>query len=293
MAIARDEVSGSPRESYGDGGFKANAEFICKWEERHDLAHEIMGGGRLVGTTMVRDDPERYPFFLEAFAQDIEIEPLANSKVLEADPAYPGRCRYEKATVRVTYAVPPYRVVLTGSATQGKDWVTETIEPSAEFITLPGQKCYWDTSQNEELADNEGPGFIVRMMEWCYTRHKLISIPPEIFTMVGAINETPVKSPTLKGILPTDGFPAKTLLYNPPRITRVVLADGTTAYDVEMRFSYRTDDWNLHRKAGAATASGSYFIWKPQAIYNASGEQVSLYIPKEFNDTLVIPNGIP
>jgi hypothetical protein len=283
VTIAFNERQDSPKEAMTDEGFVAVMTVDCAWADRVKLARQLMGGAKLQGSSMIREDPARWPYYLDAWCQDVQIKNEDGEKII-VSPEY-GTATYTRAILEATFKRLKWRVCTLSGGGSATEYISESIEPSAEFVTMPNQKLFWDALGNEELSENEGPGFLVRGMEWTLTRHRLITVPTSIMSLVGRVNSDACKVQTLKGLRDVGApeFAAETLLYNPPRITETNLPDGTRCYDVEMRFTWRPGGWNKFRKAGTATAG----VWEPQVIYTAGGGEMRLYKAEAFMNTLI------
>lgn len=296
------ELANSPRETFDEDGFKAVMSFECAWTDRIELAKQLAGGATLFpdGRTR-RIDPFEYPYGTSGqvppgtsaplgtapVCVGVEVEPLADSRQSQnTDTRFSS---YSKAIVAATFRVPTWKrlAVPTTSGGQAGDyeWVTETLEPSAEFITMPNQKLWWNAAKTEPVAESEAPGFLVKMMEWTRTRHRVIRPHASVFDLQGCVNDSVLSSEKFNR-----QFAAETLLYVPPRLEPVVMPDGTKAHDLVMRFLYRAEGWNKFWHAGKTEEGpGTGDIWRPVPVYadrTTPGRPLALYKPQPFDDLL-------
>jgi hypothetical protein len=184
--------------------------------------------------------------------QSVSFAPF--SEDVEDEDGDTTRARYSHAQLTVTY----------GNATFAGDpdnadapLFEETLEPWAEFLTQPAQGFKWGSTTGDALKDEEAPGKLFRGVNWVYTRPSVINIPPAVLSLCGSVNSNAIHAKSLNL-----DFAAETLLYNPPLLRRAVTSDGTGAWSLEYRFSYKPQGWNRFWRA------------KTQAwdrIYNSTG----------------------
>lgn len=145
------------------------------------------------------------------------------------------------ARIDIEFMVPPWTV---HSQFQGTtDWVlTETFEPSAEFLTISEEELFWKgKSSNSYVPVKESIGKLQSMATWTITVHYVsadeLDGSANFADLVGSVNEVAKVSPRF-GII----FDAETLLFQPPRIMEHVTPLGLH-YDVEFPLQWRpTDD---------------------------------------------------
>ena len=234
ITVDHEELDGSPTESYDDQGFKAVRVLQCAWADRLTLAEELRGGNRYVGDQYVYTRPQRYPHYEQATVADVSIAPFGATQA-GADTT---QASYPYARLTVTYRVPDYG---SNPAEEIEETlVTESLEPAAEFLTLPHEGYFWkDGADWVPLTETEAPQKLLRMLEWVYTRHQQTHLPSAVLDLVGKVNDSTVTSTTL-GL----SFPAGTLLYNPPQLEREITTTGAKAWRVTYRFTYRPSGWN-------------------------------------------------
>jgi len=247
ITIAYERVPGFPREEITPEGISIVDKFQCAYADRVTLAKEMLGF--VVGSTLhlpdeydAGDEPLRY-----VYAKKAEMEPLGGIDT-NGD--------YSKAFVTIHYGTLNYDAELPDEAGTTV-FVSEGIEPSAEFITLGRQGLYFGTGATAvslENANVEAPARVLRMIDWVYTIHRVPYLPSAIWTHVGCVNNAAVYSRTLNKT-----FAAETLLCGNPSLEREFTSAGVTAWTITFRFSYRPEGWNKFPRTDNAGAGGVNF----------------------------------
>lgn len=293
------EVSDSPRESMDEDGFKATMTFICAWSDRLTLAYELAGGATNINGTTFRVRPFDYPYAANPQTGlgtppcviGVEVEPLQGSKETINLAVSVGSSAnvnpfgtYDLAMVTATFRVPPWKYLTNPESTTSEtEYVSENLEPTAEFYTFPTQKLWWDEAHTIPLIQEEAPGLIVKMMEWTRTRHRVIQTHVDCVNLMGCVNKDPIVSDRFG--FP---FPAETLLYTSPRLEQIVMPDGVKCMDLVTKFMYREQGWNRFFRAGQTVQIPLEptwtFEWK--SLYDAAGHLLKPYPPADFKNLL-------
>lgn len=246
----------SPTEGANKEGPRATRLLECTWANRWTLLKELLGWWEYNSNTdtVVIHRPHDYPHNQWAKCLDVNILPFGKDVPSGVD----GVSAYGKARLTVVYGVP-----------EEDDYASESLEPSAEFLTFPNEKLFWDAAKTEPLNEDEAPGVLLNTLNWIYNRHKMPYIPVEILNLIGYVNAAAITSPTL-GMT----FPIETLLYQPPTLAREISVVGgdyarLTGWRIEFRFTYRPTGWNKFPKRGEA------FTFKD--IYDDSGTLKKVY----------------
>lgn len=235
--IAFEEMDGYPQESEDANGFKATRQVKIDWGDRDQFRAELYG--------------TVYPYNLRslAIAKSVTIKGFGaqGKKDVGSGSSY---ATYPAALVTITYETPqPGGPGVTPVIHDGYR-ISESVEPTIEFITLDPAKFQWGAgSSGEALASGEAQGFQVRGMEWVFTKFARPSLPSSIIGLVGKCNNAPLTSPSL-GLT----FAAEQLLFHAPQISRV--ADN--AFDVTYRFTVRDQTWNKYWRAKTGTFEAIY-----------------------------------
>lgn len=261
------ELPGSPVEDYTDDGFRATREFKVPWTNRGAFAIAMRGTATSTGGRTIITRPQVYPTFPKAAVNGCRCGPFTDRvTALGGDTT---TATYDFAQVTVQYAAPKFDI----DGPEGETYVTESLEPAAEFLTLSHEKLYWNNDQTNPLAETEAPQKLIRMCEWVYTINKVDKVPQATFSLIGYVNKNAITS---RSLLVT--FAAETLLYNPPRLSRSWTSDGNPTWTLEYRFTYRPEGWNRFYRRG---------VKDPSFIYTAAGVILDVYgLSTDFTDLL-------
>ncbi len=236
------EEAGTAQESYDDerGTLKASVTLRCAWENRHLLVSDICGN-RL---PWPKGSLGVIPLARTAAIMPVQTpgEPFARSL---------QEMIYGEALVTIQYT------------TELVDVVVESIEPTAEFITLDHKWFRWGGPTGAQLREEEAPGRLVRGINFVRTKNDQSSMAPELMSLIGQVNNATVVS-TLLGF----SYPAETLLYAPPQINYKKDSGGVSKFDVTTKFTYNEHGWNQFFRSSTGT-------W--QRIYLAGGAQYDSY----------------
>jgi hypothetical protein len=233
MPVSFKELTGSPRETYGPEGMRAERRFLCAWEDRDALVQELLGDGYEFGGST----PAGYPGKSGVVAVGVAVEPFDEDLVEQEFPglsaglaAYHG---FARVTARYELIAPADRDDL---PTAERDTVlTYRMEAGSERLTLAGDDLVWLGNPDAVLpADAEGA------IQLPCTRH--------VLTWHRVVNPpwTAIRNAT--GTLNADTFlgaPAGTLLFEGAVTEREFvrisgLAESEFAWRIEYRFRENT-----------------------------------------------------
>jgi len=141
--------------------------------------------------------------------------------------------------------VPKTALVTVYYSTKTADIITESLEPTAEFLTLDHKQFAWGSGNGDALLEEEAPGFLVRGIGFVRTSYYVQ--PPldgNLLALNGFINENPFSSTLL-----TLTFDAQTLLFCPPVVNRKVNSNGLQQFDVVKKWVYKPQGWNVYYRA--------------------------------------------
>jgi len=248
---------GSPTGSVAIGEFHAERTYRVVWEDRHTFIRDVLGFPQ----AGVLHRPQQYVAENSNLPVAGVYAVRATYKPIKGINATTGS--YEFADIDVEYELPSYDVQdvrrttgLTASP-QVETYITETMEPAAEFLTLTHEGLHW--YDGTPLGAVEAPALISRYTDWVYTLHQLpfIGIPAEWFFLAGCVNSTATYSRRWN-----KWFAAETLLAGSPTIETEVTSIGTARCSVTFRFTHKNQGtyavpigWNHFpqpNKAGAA-----------------------------------------
>ncbi len=264
------EVGPSPEVDWDPQNIRAQRNLQCNWADRYYLAQQLLGHSTWAGGSTIHYMlPQAFPDSYGLYCNKVRIQPFG----APIDSGDTKIMAYTKSRLVVSYK--PVPLPESGGAPQAQILVSESIDPVAEFLTMPNRKLYWDNAQAVELSADEAPGIIIHMVDWVYTIHQLPYIPSEVFTKIGYCNSASVVS---KGLGKT--FEAETLLYNPPSASREIDSFGFYAWSLTMRFTYRPQGWNKFPKAGEHSLDF-------RVIYNSGGDPLKIYPTTNLGDLIV------
>jgi len=234
----------------------------CAWADRITLTKELLGhtfAGILFSA-------HKYDFgddkIGNIYCKDVSIIPRITIN---------SSGEYITALLEVVYGNLGY-----SEPEQGVVYVTESLEPASEFLTLSHEGLYWDVAQAEPLGDTDAPAVILRMIDWVYTLHFMSHIPSWVWSHPGTVNNATVYSRELNKY-----FPAYTLLCGNPTLSREVTSEGTTAWTITARFTYRYETWNKFPRTTEAGALDFY------PIYDKNGNAKAFYTATNFGSIVI------
>jgi len=244
------EESGQISENFSPDGITCSVVLACAWSIRHDVVTDIVGG------------KEYWPhgsFVKRPFAVSAAIVPRPAKGTTTGQ-----SIDYPQALITVNYE---------RKKLDPEQLASESLEPTAEFITQDHKRYVWGSSTGNPLTEAEAPGRIVRGLNLVRTIYKLPSVPVSLLSLPGTCNDTSYVS-SLLGLT----FPAETLLFSPPTLDRTIETDGSEGFNLSLKFSYKPEGWNKFWRA----ESESY-----EEIYDTQSEAVYKNYPlADFSDWL-------
>jgi len=268
--ITYNRVPGYPRENLSSDRITVTDMLQCAWEDRIELAKLLLG--------YQIDDvwyyPQEYNSYTTVplnglYVTDVSIAPVVGVK----NSSHPLG-EYTLAQLTITYSALPYELPEGGETT----YITESLEPAAEFLTLGSKGLYWGTGANKvALEANEAPAKIVRLVDWVYTLHQINYIPDWVWTHPGCVNDSNVTSRRLNKT-----FPAETLLCGNPILSREITSEGAKSWALTVRMTYRATTWNKWPRPGATGGSLSF-----ENIYDENGTVKKFYDLVDFGDIVL------
>lgn len=234
--ITCHEEHGTRDEKIGPDGFECSVTLRVAYADRYSLVEDLLINERL------------WPHF------NALVAPTASSAVIEnvglednGDPTN-GVMQYSESLVKVSYS------------TEKKDLISEELEPTMDFRTLDHRFFRW--SSGAMLMEAEAPGRILRGFNYTRTYFYVTSLPTEITTLIGSVNNI-ARSSTALGLT----FAPETLLYNAPSVSRTIAASGAETFTVKIRLSYKPSGWNTFWRAESQSYERIHLIANG-AVYN-------------------------
>lgn len=198
--------------------------------------------------------------------------------------------QYDEALIDVTYTPRIATTTETGASSESSgdyayededpeeheppitDLMAESFEPSAEFILLDHEFFSWSAADGDPLRPGESPGRLVLGAILVRTLFQVETVPAKALSSIGKVNDGNYTS-RLLGV----GFAPETLLYLPPTMSRTIKSDGSDAWTLTMRFSYKGDGWNKYWRS-------SSMAW--ESIYVKGGGEYRSYPKGNFSGLL-------
>lgn len=234
--VACYEEFRTQQEDWDLEGPTASVQLRCAWADRHNLIADLLGNSR---------DWPHGPYTNPPQAQRASISPFATTQASVGQ-----SITYDDALVSVEYGF------------DSRDLVSESLEPTAEFITLDHRRFRWGAADGPPLKQAEAPGKLRRGLTLQRTLYR--QAPPlstQLLTSVGGINDTAYVS-SLLGL----SFPQGTLLFTPPNLSISVQADGTDGYTIAMKFMYKPEGWNSFWRAESQAYEDIYLVGGAQYL---------------------------
>lgn len=225
------EEFGSVAENFDDpaGFMSATVILRCAWADRHALVADLLGNRRQwphgapgSGVVPVATTTGTRPFL------------GGDQSTLAAS----GQAMvYDHALVTVNYS------------TRVSEVLSESIEPTAEFVTLDYRLFRWGSGNGDWLREEEAPGKLVRGINFVRSYLDLTQVQATARASIADIGKTHNASfsSTLLGLT----FNAETLLFAPPVMNRKVNSAGVEKYDVTQKWTYNPNEWNRYYRARA------------------------------------------
>ena len=121
----------------------------------------------------------------------------------------------------------------------------DSIEPTAEFITLDSRCFRWGGPNGGLVMPEEAPGLLLRGFNFVRTFSDRTTPPhTDYVTKVGHVNNAPVFSSTLNFT-----FGTETLLYQPPNISWSPRLDGSVRFNVVLKGTFKPETWNKYYRS--------------------------------------------
>lgn len=238
-AVSCAEEADTQQESYDEatGLMSASVTLRCAYSSRHALVADICGSRKswLKGAAGVVPK-----------AASASIKPvLSPDQTMAVD----GQLLvYLEALVTINFN------------TKITELASESIEPTAEFLTLDHKWFRWGPIPGSGFPDynvlreEEAPGRLMRGIN--YVRNDIDVTGPlssSLTDLVGYCNADTVSWSLL-------GFtsPPETLLYSPPAINYKYDSTGNIKFNVTKKFTYKPEGWNVYYRAATGNFQPIY-----------------------------------
>lgn len=241
-AIDCAEEHASVNETYElETGLSATVTLRCAWADRFLLMEDIMG----------------------------RVWPHASGAWANKASSVPDKSNYVEVGQSADYV---HALVTVNYGTKVKDLFSESLEPTAEFVTGDHKGFRWSAVNGDPLLEGEAPGYLRKGLNLVRTLYQLAAIPASTLTCVGKSNSAAYVSGML-GLT----FAAQTLLFQPPTMNRTFKTTGTEGWTLQTKFAYKPETWNKFFRSKTNS-------W--ETIVNVDGTTYIPYPPASFADFL-------
>lgn len=146
-----------------------------------------------------------------------------------------GTIQYTTAHIRATFSL---------KAPDPEDLFVETIEQTAEFMTMDNKRFRWGSKNGDPLLENEQVGRLMYQTVLSRRFFRLPQLPPGIYDLGGHVNENEYHSQKYD-----QTFAPETLLFIPPRTEESFTTDGSEGFALECQWVYKPQGWNRYYRA--------------------------------------------
>lgn len=187
MAVAFKELAGSPTETYGPEGFRAERVLLCAWDDRHQVAEQLLGDGYEYGGSSRAPYPDKPDVVAirarcEPFTDDVVPQVLA--ELTQGLNRYQG---FAKVTVNYELLVTADRDHLPTIETGTFLTYRQTV--GSEKLRLCGDSFTWEDEPGEWVPDAAVPGIRVPLVRHRLVWHRVVNPPWQaIRQCVGTVN---------------------------------------------------------------------------------------------------------
>lgn len=245
------EEHGSATEDYDEetGYLSAQVTLRCLYADRHLVASDICGNRR---------PWPKGGFGLVPCATRAAIRPVEDA-----------------GSTSGQMIMPLHALVTVHYSSKNQDIITESLEPSNEFVQLDYRMFRWNSGFGDHLSEEEAPGRLVRIVNIVRTEMYISGLNPLITSLMGSVNDAPVTSSLLFGL----SFAKETLLLAPPTVNRKISGFGVQQYDQVLKWAYNPVGWNTYYRAktgnyekiyirGSSDPYNSYPIMSHSALFS-------------------------
>lgn len=217
-------------------GVAAQVTLRCFWADRFLLMADLLSGGG-------GGSPRVWPnggFVIPPKAASCASKPFAANYIEVGQ-----QCLYEFALVTVNYS---HKIV---------DLISESLEPTAEFVTVDNKQFRWTDAFGPVLLEGEAPGVLIKSCNLVRTMYNMPSLPTNMLDLVGKSNNA-IYISALLGV----SFQVETLLFQPPTMSRTFTTTGTSGWTLQIKFAHKPQGWNKFWRAAKNNGAGGWDqIW--------------------------------
>ena len=188
MTVAFKELAGSPVETYGPEGLKAERVLLCAWDDRETVVAGLLGDGYEYGG----GGRAQYPDKPDVVAIRARCEPITDdvdsqtfSELTEGLNRYNG---FAKITVHYEFLSAAERSDL--PATEKGTFLTYQQDYGVETMKLSGDSFTWEDEPSEWVPGAAVPAIRIPVVKHRLTWHRAVRPPWQtIRTCIGTVND--------------------------------------------------------------------------------------------------------
>jgi hypothetical protein len=191
MTVAFKELAGSPVETYSAEGLKAQRRILVAWEDRHQMAAELLGDGQEFGGMAQAG----YPDCSGVVVMQARLEPWppcpddqgAFDDVASQLNSYSGKyvqivADYELLDASLSRPDLP--------RPRSGTFLTYRMDFGGEYAALPGETLYWASDAGIPVPPHSVPVVRVPITEHRVTWHRVVNPPwAAIRSCIGTVND--------------------------------------------------------------------------------------------------------
>ena len=244
MTVAFKELAGSPVETYGPEGLRAQRVLLCAWDDREQVVQRLVGDGYEYGGSSRAPYPGKPDVVAmrarcEPFTDDVASQVL--SELTEGLNRYSGFAKvtvdYELLVASDRTDVPPI---------ESGTFLTYRQDVDSETMPLSGDSLSWEDEPGESVPEDAVPVVRVPAVEHHLTWHRVVSPPwKAIRACVGTVNSGQFLAAAAATVL-FDGATAE---------REFIRFDGLAGAELAWRISY------VFREKAIKTAAGEIVGW--------------------------------
>jgi hypothetical protein len=225
------------REVIGRGVSYAVRKIKCKWADRIALTQKLRAPSATIGSVVVFSAGASYPAYPQLFCDTVETTGVVGGGGLTTDDV--GMVAYKYAQLTATYKT------LEFGGTASYDPNSVGVDFSSQIIHVPQSTSWLKYSDGgmESLPPEDSPPIIIPTATLTVPLRNLAKLP---VTAIIAATEAPVNT------ISVFGSSIGKVFFDGGRSIRRVNVDGSTNWDLDLRFQLRTIPWNsVVSKTGA------------------------------------------
>lgn len=266
ITVPYEELERTALETIDEDGANAVVSYKCAWADRFTLAREMLG---VVDVDQSGNTfyvlPHRYPHrpsdIQNWFAIRYQMRPFFGPEITQDT---------ERSTDTEKIASFPDAELQVFYSTTPTPLYRETLEGWEEFLTLPHVGLTWasDGPDAANIDPSSAPQKHLLGMTWMITFFNLRTVPKEILSLWGTVNEVPMQALSVPSITDPFVFNAEQLLMQPPFMERMTLPDGSAGWILTLRMNAHPKTWNHHWRQDKQVAGWDELKYGDTTILN-------------------------